>query len=144
MRIEKATISTPEPAGNLPDQADYSVAVIATAPDATMSQQSEQDENPAHTLLEWPQTVKNRIQRVSVAKSIREVMDRRPDLTNWVKTCLAQHVMNEPKFGESVCYVPDPFREMVGEKITILSTNGIPGRYGLEHSDGIFHIMINL
>lgn len=144
MRIEKATISSPEPVGNLSDQADYTVAVIATAPEAAMSPQSTQDENLAPTRWEWPDTVRGRIQRVSVAKPIRQTMDRHPELTNWVKTCLAQHVMNEPKFGESVCYVPDPFRELVGEKITILSTNGIPGRYGLEHSDGIFHIMINL
>lgn len=72
--------------------------------------------------LTWDQSI---INQVIYNKHIKEWMEYYPGFANWVRSCLMLHADNS-KSIETVCRIPDQYREEIGETITITWDDCIP------------------
>lgn len=88
--------------------------------------------------LTWDKTF---IKEVKYNPAIQAWMDYSPEFYNWVRSCIMLHSDNS--LDETVCTIPDQWRDDIGEKITIVTANYIPTRQGEKHQykAGVYHVM---
>lgn len=82
------------------------------------------------------------IRKVKYNDRLAEWMAYDQEFTNWVKTCLMVHADNG--LFETVCNIPDRWREDIGDRITIVTADCVgSGRGGerLQKVSGVFHVM---
>ena len=92
----------------------------------------------AYPKLTWS---KSQIRVVHYNKLIEQTMSNDQAFSNWIRTCVMVHADNSRL--ETTCQVPDQFKEDVGDVITIITANAVPGRQGETHQvvEGIIHVM---
>lgn len=88
--------------------------------------------------LTWARTC---IKDVQYNAGIKAWLDHDPAFANWLRTCVMVHA--DSGAFETKCTIPDQWREDVGEFVTIVTANCIPGRSGDAHRvvEGIYHVM---
>ena len=79
------------------------------------------------------------VSKLIISNRIQEWMNYDRGFKNWLLTCVACHVENGR--GESVCSIPDEWRSDVGEAVTIVNDDCVPGKEGLVYQAGVIRIM---
>lgn len=82
---------------------------------------------------------KSGISEVRYNPAIQAWIDFSPDFANWVRSSIMLHADNG--LDETRCSIPDQWRADIGESITIVTSNCIPGRQGNEFKAGVYTVM---
>lgn len=93
--------------------------------------------------LTWARTC---IKHVQYNATVKAWLDHDQAFANWLRTCVMLHA--DSGAFETKATIPDQWREDIGEFVTIVTANCIPGKpsYGDEYpkhevKEGIYHVM---